>query len=393
MLTQRKVALVDIGSKNISVFVGSVGGNKIFNMSSGAECSYDGYLDGEWIEPAKVLSVAKHVMNKALYDIKGKPSVIYVSVPSQFCKIGLGTANVEFDARRKITDMDLSELISKCGVAEVSGYRFLDSAPLQYVVDGSIKTISPVGREAGKLEVKASFMYANKDFCSLFEDAFSDYSKNIKFVCSAWAETKALFDSKIREQGVILCDIGYINTDIVQFMGEGILSLSTISMGGGHIAYDISCGANIPFDTAGYVKGQLDFTPGERKKEYIDVVTDDGKKKLKVDFIEFIAQSRLEDIAESVLAKLENSSNKFPEYYKIYVTGEGVSSVKGVKYVIEPALKRASDIIDSNVYGFEKNTSGAMTGLAYIAENDDSQGVVNVFSNLLKKVSVMINRK
>lgn len=139
MLLDRNVAILDIGSDKIFVYIGNVGKDKNFAVKSYAEVSYDGFQDGDWLNIDCLKNNILSCINKALYNLKTKISCIYIGVPGDFSKVQVVEAGTNFGAYRKISSSDIDELFEKTAISEDGLYEVINCSPINYLIDGRKK--------------------------------------------------------------------------------------------------------------------------------------------------------------------------------------------------------------------------------------------------------------
>lgn len=175
-----------------------------------------------------------------------------------------------------------------------------------------------------------------------------------------WAESIHLIDVENRDKNsAVLCNIGYLTTEVSYISGDGLLALNSFSLGGGHIAYDLSYGIKVPYDTACFVKSNIDFNVQEGKGKNIDIRTNNGTETFEQDYINMIACARLEEIVNKINAIIKSYNIEYPKYLKLYLTGRGIADMKGVRSVIAELSGRACDII--NLSYNSSNTTNMQT--------------------------------
>lgn len=383
MFKQKYYTIIDINSKDISAVVGSYDKNNKFNIVTNSCVSYEGYIDNEWVDDAQMQGVLKLAYDKATYNINCKISGVYVSVPSSFCHIDIRENRCNFNKVQHIGAKEIFNLSDNQDMEIDNEYEFINSYPIYYTVDGHRRVLNPLGLDVKSLALTSSYIYVDDKFSNFVRSVLNNYCNNIIFVPTIIANGHDLFNRDLREQGVIYCDIGYINTDVAFLKGDGVMYLDSLHLGGGHIAYDISYGLSIPFETACYVKDKLDFS--SNGEEIITISTNDGEVEIAQKFVNMIAESRIAEICARILEIIEKIDKNFSNYYKIYITGSGVSNIKGVRQLLSEFLNKPCDIKLSNL---PDNKSHNMNGLVHYVKHD----VINSQKSFLDKFKSVLNR-
>lgn len=379
MLLDRNVAILDIGSDKIFVYIGNVNSDKNFIIKSSAEVTYDGFQNGEWLNEECVKDSILNCLNKALYSLNIKLSCIYIGVPGDFSKVQIAEEKLNFGSGHKVNANDINELFEKTSVSEDGFFEVINCSPVNYLIDGREKTLDPRGALCYSLGLKASYVLCKKSYSELFRTILSSYCKKIKFISVPWAESIYLIDAEKRDKNsAVLCNVGYLTTEVSYISGDGLLALDSFALGGGHIAYDLSYGLKIPYDTACFVKSKIDFNVSNGEEaQSIEIGTMNGIQKVELEYINMIASARLEEIAEKIKNIVQNYKIEYPKYLEINLTGRGISDMKGVRKVMPEFLGRACNMINLS-YSNENKTATMQTTatclMKVVSEYDKPEG-------------------
>lgn len=115
-------------------------------------------------------------------------------------------------------------------------------------------------------------------------------------------------------------------------------------MGGAQITTALSEGLNLPFSLAEQVKRQVLVTLEPTSLDYYEVVRNGKLEKVSALKANEIAKQEIDDIINSVRAKLD-AILEVNDYDTLYLTGGGIAYLKGIKCYLEKALKRNIEII------------------------------------------------
>ena len=248
---------------------------------------------------------------------------------------------------------DLQTMADNTAPKNDGRFEVIDMQVVNYILDNKEKSIDPIGKTCYNLGGNFSFNMCKKEFYNLFKTILAPYSRKIKFIDSSLAESLIATDKEMRiKNSAVLVDVGYLTTDISYIMGGGLIALNTLPFGGGHIAYDLSYGLELPYNTACYVKSKIDFADNDGN---ITVRTDNGAVDVEKTYINMIANARLEEICEKITQVISNYKIEYPGYLKIYLTGRGLSDMKGVRAVMAKALNRQCELMNAVINSDEKN--------------------------------------
>ncbi|MBQ3494966.1 MAG: hypothetical protein IJA69_06070, partial [Clostridia bacterium] len=83
-MTKTCVAVVDIGSSNINVMIGTRGVNNTFVVLGNGDYEYAGYYEGEFLEEEKLQEVFKCAIFEAEQAACESIEKLFVGVPADF---------------------------------------------------------------------------------------------------------------------------------------------------------------------------------------------------------------------------------------------------------------------------------------------------------------------
>ena len=353
MFNNGNIAIIDIGSDKIFTKIGEIAKDNVFHIKSQAEVFYEGFMDGDWLQGDDVGETVIRCLDKALYDLNIKLAEIYIGVPGDFARVQVCSNRLNFGCSHKISANDLQTMADNTAPKNDGRFEVIDMQVVNYILDNKEKSIDPIGKTCYNLGGNFFFFLCKKEFYNLFKTILAPYSRKIKFIDSSLAESLIATDKEMRiKNSAVLVDVGYLTTDISYIMGGGLIALNTLPFGGGHIAYDLSYGLELPYNTACYVKSKIDFADNDGN---ITVRTDNGAVDVEKTYINMIANARLEEICEKITQVISNYKIEYPGYLKIYLTGRGLSDMKGVRAVMAKALNRQCELMNAVINSDEKN--------------------------------------
>lgn len=353
MFNNGNIAIIDIGSDKIFTKIGEIAKDNVFHIKSQAEVFYEGFMDGDWLQGDDVGETVIRCLDKALYDLNIKLGEIYIGVPGDFARVQVCSNRLNFGCSHKISANDLQTMADNTAPRNDGRFEVIDMQVVNYILDNKEKSTDPIGKICYNLGANFSFNMCKKEFYNLFKTILAPYSRKIKFIDGSLAESLIATDKEMRiKNSAVLVDVGYLTTDISYIMGGGLIALNTLPFGGGHIAYDLSYGLELPYNTACYVKSKIDFADNDGN---IIVRTDNGAVELEKSYVNMIANARLDEICEKATQVISNYKIEYPGYLKIYLTGRGLSDMKGVRAVMAKALNRQCELMNAVINSDEKN--------------------------------------
>jgi Actin-like ATPase involved in cell division len=383
----KDVAVLDIGSKKVSVLVGEKTNKGVFNIKGYGSCYYSGFVGGEWFNVSDLRSAVTKSLAAAEMESGLKIKKIYIGVPSEFTAIVCKEVILSHARASRISDADIAALFEQGDTyANHSKYTTVNCSAIYYTLDDMTRRyVEPRGMSAYKLTGLLSYILCERKFTALFEDIAHELKlKEVEYVSAIWAETMSLFDAATRNKPLVLADVGYISSSVAVVQGDGLLNLSSFSLGGGHIESDIAMMFEVPFKVAQEVKAKIDISLDYADDAYYEG-GERGKYHLSANDINEIAKARLDTIVEFLKAGIAQSGIDTPPYCTVFLTGGGVTHVRGAKEYMSAKLGKTIEVVSPEVPKFNKPQYSSTVALLDIASglNGSSQTAI---SNILKKL-------
>ncbi|MFH1226073.1 MAG: cell division protein FtsA [bacterium] len=143
-------------------------------------------------------------------------------------------------------------------VATPPNYEILHIVPRSFMVDGQSGIKDPIGMTGIRLEATAQIiMGLSAQVKNLTKCVYRTTLDINDLVLSILAAAEAALDSRQKNLGVVLINIGAFTTSLVVFEEGEILETAVLPVGSGHITNDIAIGLRIPLDIAEQIK--LDY--------------------------------------------------------------------------------------------------------------------------------------
>lgn len=142
--------------------------------------------------------------------------------------------------------------------------------------------------------------------------------------------------------------------------------MKSFSMGGAHICADIFEALDVPFEMAEEAKRLVDLN-----LNYSDeaVLVSDGENAVYAQDACEIAKNRLDVFAEILSDIFKEIEDDAPSYMSVYLTGEGVASMRGAKKYLSEQLGKNIEIITPKLPGFVKPEDSSKASLLVMADN------------------------
>ena len=349
------VIVIDVGSSKIIAVSGERGVNGTFAIDAFSELRYEGFFEGKFFDEGELKQTIINVLTAVCDSSRYKASEIFVGVPGSFIKIENRKFRLSFGRKKKITAKDKEDLL-EAGKRkiEVAGYEAAHASGVYYSLDDNRKVADPVGCVSSSLGGLITYQLCENYFSELVRTAVAKVSKaSVRFVYDGYAEGRFLLGDDAVDAVKVIVDVGYITTNSTIFVGDGVIAKDSLDCGGGYITaalvekYGLSPGSAERLKreiSLGYVRG------GQSKY----VVEDDGDvKSYPVEEINETVKGVLDEIAGNVDEFLEENSGKV-NVGEIYLTGGGISYMRGAKEHLAGRFGQAVDVLVPAVPQYNK---------------------------------------
>ena len=340
---RNSVAIIDFGSSKITTLVGEMGVNNKLNILGKGEVSYAGFQNSELLEPENLKEQVGNSILRAENETGTKIYEVYVGVPGEFTAAVSKTVPFSFLRPKKIDSFDINSIFRTGSTFEKeANYYLINKSVLYYELDDSRRVIDPVGMRSKTLIGNVSYILAVKSFIDEIKNVFKKLKIVIKgFISSMLSESLYLFNDEERNNYVALIDIGYITTSVAIAQGNGLIFLNSFSLGGGYVSSDLSQCLRIPFSEAEALKDKIALAWEPSKQDNYIVNIDGLTKNYSAKATNEIAFDRIEVICKYIKRCFDSSGYKIPENTSYYLTGGGVTNIKGIRNVISQKLKKS----------------------------------------------------
>ncbi|MEG1804138.1 MAG: hypothetical protein RR248_02905 [Clostridia bacterium] len=339
------IAILDYGSSKITCFVGSPS-QEGFVINTIGQSKYSGYSNGEWYEPEKLAQATSFAIKQAEQNLGERIKNVFVGVAGEFVSVIAGEASLAFHTNKKVTKDDISEIFSRANIyREAKGYTAISRSSIYFLINDTLRTVDPIGKVANKLTGLVSFIFASDVFCDKVSKALSSLGVNVtEFISSNLAEALYLVEPAIRDDFAVLIDIGYISSSVMLIGGDGLVFMKSFSLGSGHIIGDLLQVLNIAFPVAEQLYSginlNLEFTKTDMYKLKSGVEVEANKAS-------DIVRARIEDISDYIVKCFVECEFEIPATTPVYLTGGGLTYVKGAHEYLGKQLNKNIKIITS----------------------------------------------
>ncbi len=345
-MAEKDVAVLDFGSSSITMLIGCRDVNNTFCIKASEEVEYAGFMDGEFLRPEELAGNLREVIEGSVAKYKRRVKKVYVGVPSEFCMAKEGAVEKAYGKRVKIKQKHLDELLNI--EDEKRFYTIINKKPSYFLLDDVQNTQNPINSYATVVEAGVGYIYAKNDFIDEISSILNNLGVvEVEFICTLLAQANYLIPEEDRIKDAILVDCGYITTSVAKVSFEAITDLKSFSIGGGYITNDIGEVLNVSFDEAEQLKRKLIICIEPTKDDYYEIVDDNGElAHFPMKKANDVSVARIESIAEAIRDKCINSfKTKIEPHTPVYLTGGGLSYIKGIKDLLSKVLDRKVEFV------------------------------------------------
>ena len=367
-LFTKDIAVLDVNSRLISAIVGSKRAQSVFGIKSLVEKQHQGYENGEWFDKDDTVDIAKSVLLDAMKSAESRTKKLFIGVPAEFVTVVTKEVGIRLDRQRRVIDDDIDYLLKKGDDFDTDKYLTINTSAIYYSVNGDEKIYSDVrDMEATGVDACVSYMLCERSFVKTFDEVASSLGfTDVRYVATCWAECMSLLEKEQRDSVYMLIDIGYLSSSVCIAKGEGILEMKSFSMGGAHICADIYEALDVPFDMAEEAKRLVDINLNYNDEA---VLVGDGENVVYAADACEIAKNRLDVVADVISDIFKEIEEDAPSYVPVYLTGEGVASMRGAKKYLSEQLGKNIEVVTPKLPGFVKPDDCSKASLLVMADN------------------------
>ena len=370
-MAKNYACVLDFGSSKITALIAEKGINNTFNIKGTGEVDYAGYYEGEFIEPENLHSAVENAITKAQANSGLEISKLFVGVPAEFSYVQTKSEGISFKKRTKIGQEEIFSLFDMAS-EELDNNQsvIINRSPIYFMLDDNRKCMNPKGEITSKLFAEISFIFAESNFIETVNSVLESLGiHDLEYISSPLAEAIYLLDPEIRDTGAILIDCGYISTSVALVKGDGLVGLNSFSLGGGHFSADLSQILKIGFKDAENLKRKVVLSVQASDDDYYEIVSKDGTvTPVSAKLTNEIVSSRLEMIAGMISRCLTSlKTNTSGSSLPIYVTGGGISYLKGGKDLLSKSIGANIEILSPQVPQLNRAHFSSVIGLLDLA--------------------------
>lgn len=387
-MATKYVSVLDFGSSKISVMIGESGINNTFNIRGTGEVEYAGFLNGEFVEPEKLYDAIADCIVKAETNSGLKVEKLYIGVPAEFSFVQTKNSSVAFSKKTRISDDEITQLFDMASRdVRFDGATIISRSPIYFLLDDNRKVIDPKGQVSTRLSGSICFVLAENKFIEAVDKIVKSMGlPEVEYVSSALSESLYLLEPEKRDSGAILIDVGYLSTFVAYVKGDGLLNLTSFSLGGGHISADLCQILKISFKEAENLKRKVVLSLAAQDDDFYEVNVGGNVTPVSAKLTNEIVSARLDMIVELInrcLIKMKGNN-----FVPIYLTGGGICLVKGGKDYLSKGIGENIEVLSGNTLQLNRPNYSSVLGLLDIAlkeKKNEKFSFIDKIKNWFKK--------
>ena len=337
-MRKKLTAVLDFGSSKLYLCLGRRGVNNTFAIHCLTETKYDGFSDGEFLEPEKLCDAARDAVESGEISGKNKIQALYVGVPAEFCMVECKEVTKHFAGKTKLTQDLIEELSSDAVDSSYLKDKTLISCKPNYVkLDDDRKVMAYEGEKTTKITAEICSVYVENYFIKTVNSILAKIGvESVVYICASEAQAQYLLTQEERTRENIVIDIGYISSSVMCAYGNSLIDLKAFSLGGAHIAADLSECLEITFEQGEALKREIVLSINSRKaEECYEVDVKDKVLPVPINFANEVVKARLDMICQLIKKIIHGIGVENSQFVPVYLTGGGISYIKELGIILQ----------------------------------------------------------
>lgn len=386
-------AAIEFGTSKVICIIGRARSIGRFEVLSSGVARYEGIKGGRWQKPENVEDAVAKALYIAEKKARKRVKEAFVSVPGAFCKVICqdGYAPVNSGC---VTEADVDNFMRSAEeLYDDPKYAMISAMPVYFMLDDGARYIDVVGSRSSELRGKVSFIFAGKQYIADATQILESAGVKVKgFIPEILAESLFLVPPEERDASAVLLDVGFYDTNVSVVYGDAVVYSRTIHAGGMQITNDLSLVLSIDLDMAEQLKKQYSFgLENTGTKLYDYARPKDGRvEKFSHSLVTEVIEARVEHLCGLISEAFEHSPISIARRTRIFLSGGGLSMMKGARDILELQLKRQVRVTKIEAPQLSTpNYYAALALLDYVFEGeyfDEGNGVKSVLKRLSEKM-------
>lgn len=340
---ERYVLVFELGSSALRGMYAGRGINNTFKVKSFKEKPYDGFYEGNFLAPDKILDTLSGLMKELDVTPDKNLKKVYFSLPSEFSSVRVADVSLSLGERRKIKRGDIDALNYTAGEKAKNGdVEIVSISPITYILDDGRQTLDPIGEYASGISAKMSIVYAGRDFIDSFNQIAGRLGfERVEYLSEALSQSKFVLPKEKKEELSLLIDVGDLTTSIAFAKGEGLIGLTSFARGGGFITNDLAEAFDLSIEGANRLKEIIVLSLQGKKGDFYDLSIDGGiAQKILLNSANEVVKYRIDELGKVIVKYLRLFAKEDFSRVPIFLAGGGLSKIKGGRDYLAKCLGR-----------------------------------------------------
>ena len=268
---------------------------------------------------------------------------VYIGVPAEFSSVSRTEVSINFGSRRKVKKADIDSLFYMASEkAKNASVEVVSVNPISYNLDDGRLSLDPIGEIASSITANLSIVYGDKKFIDMFNALVAGLGfASVEYISEPLSQALYIVPKEKREDLSLLIDVGDLTTSISFVKGNGLYALTSFSRGGGFITNDLAEAFDLSMNEADKLKRQIVLSLKGKPNDFYELTADLGKTiKIPLNSANEVVGYRIDELSEVIAKCVQLNTREFLQYLPTYLTGAGISKIKGGRDYLAKGLGR-----------------------------------------------------
>ena len=241
-----------------------------------------------------------------------------------------------------------------------------------YVLSDRRRAFDPVGMVSNSLEAQFCYFLADDRFIDCMDNFLAEYGvRRREYLPAAQAQAVYLLPRSARAAGAILWDVDKISMSFDVVEGECVVWQQACSAGGGHVTAQIyfeeKAAAGVPFYVLEALIGKINLASMDEAGATVEYADRQATYTVSVSFLKGCVQDGLDLLCDIFGQCFEMSGDPGLYYRPIYLTGGGITEIRGVREYLSMRLGRPVEILAPQVPSYDRAAQSSVLSLLNMA--------------------------
>ena len=212
-------------------------------------------------------------------------------------------------------------------------------SPTKYVIDEDRIVQDALGEKLQKITAVYSVITADRAYIKRINKIIEDYGiLEVEYISEPLCKALFVVPKDVRDKNTcLLVDIGALSSSLTFIRGDGIVSLTSFSLGGNHITMDLCEAFELDYNDAENLKNEIVLTLNPTRNDAYEIVTFGGKvSRFSAMAVNEVAVFRVMAISDIIKQCIRE--NSIDQNIEIYITGRGLLGLDGGKNLMSNLL-------------------------------------------------------